>query len=478
MSLQAQMNAVVQRLQRHWPRRSGPAARIVVGADAIYAVVGTAEAARTARTADVPLEQTLEQAAGALNGQPCDVEFDGSSALTVAVEWNPVLTGHARWQALAESRLQQRTAVDEGRPLRVRYAPAMPPEARFAAAVDEELLQKVLATLGRRVRSVRIGLADRLNGLLAARPRFSGCAVQVTPQATAAVVWIAVLQAGAIVRVRRRRLSSGDEAGFGGVLLAALTTEWAACGAGVLPAVAVDPVAAPALAAAAVPLAELPAILPLPPARARGPLDIDLRRRGWPRPFATWALCAAGLLALTLAAMALQSTWQERAAVAASIERLQAALAAEMPARSLARANGSTPGSAPVSSRSATDADAQRVVVDLNRPWSALFEAFESVQRPSVRVQQVDVDAKFSQIRMHLEGKSLQQVLDYADQLAAQHPVRSLQLVQHEWKTVAGTRVVSARLTGTLDAASVHAAAGSSRLPSPMAELRSERESR
>jgi hypothetical protein len=148
----------------------------------------------------------------------------------------------------------------------------------------------------------------------------------------------------------------------------------------------------------------------------------------------------------------------------ASVERLEMALS---------HGEGSRPGPAAMRTQTATvDGDAIRVVADLNRPWPALFDAIEGARRPSVRVLHVGVDGRFSQLHLTLEARSLQDVIDYSESLRAQAPLKSVQLVQHEWRSDSGMRVLSARLVAGLSASAPAAMVPSGGSSMPLVSMR------
>jgi hypothetical protein len=443
---------MVARLGRIWRQLRGrrPTTRIVVNADAVVVCIGDAQHTRIEVDAERTLGEALRQAVAAAEQRRVEFALETSLVRIASLGWNSALTSSARWRALACVRLEggADAAGNPGR-LDVRVASTLPPRNRLAVGVEHDIVRQI-ATAGGTGPAIRLALLDRLNALLAAHPKFTGCVIDAgTTQAA-----ILVLRAGEVVRVRRRRLSPdlSDEQ-VASAVLPTVRSEWVATGDGPLAALAACGPRATAVAVASAAFAPPPRILALTQRRARGAYDFDLARRADATPQASWFLLGAGLAAAVLAVLPLRDAWEDRSALVESIARLQAALDGPASASAeTAQGKGRRPTS--------EDADALQVVGDLNRPWRALFDGIESAQRPEVRVRQVAIDSNFSRLTMGVEAKSLADVLAYSAQLGELPPIGSIQLVHHEWTNVGGVRVLSARLSASLKPAPLPSAAG------------------
>jgi len=153
-----------------------------------------------------------------------------------------------------------------------------------------------------------------------------------------------------------------------------------------------------------------------------------------------WLLVAIGAVALAVALADFAPRWLERARLRQESADLQARL-------------DSLPGVSRGPAR-ASDAvglaQARGVLAELNRPWPALFDQFESIGAPDVHLVQLGIDSRFQTVQMLAEATSLDRVVQFGQQFAGSNPVRSARLTHHEWRNAPAGRVVVADLTADL----------------------------
>jgi hypothetical protein len=153
-----------------------------------------------------------------------------------------------------------------------------------------------------------------------------------------------------------------------------------------------------------------------------------------------WILLAVGTITLAAALAGFAPRWIEHERLARERSQLQARL-------------DRVPGVARPSAR-APDAiglvQARGVLDQLDRPWPALLDQFESIDAPDVHLVQFVVDARFQTVQLLAEAAQLEQVLRYSKQLAGRGPVRSVRLTHHEWRAAPGGRIVVADLSANL----------------------------
>lgn len=181
----------------------------------------------------------------------------------------------------------------------------------------------------------------------------------------------------------------------------------------------------------------------MPPLLGRR-FDVDFARA---RPAVTplaWAMLALGGLLLAAAVADFVPHWQrherlqrEQQALRERLERMPGA-----PRAAAAHSAADTLG----------QLQARGLLDQLDRPWAALFDRLEAIQAPDVHVVQFGVDPGFHAVQMIAEASTLEHVLQYSQQLAAQAPVRAVRLTRHEWRAAPVGRIVVANLTAELAA--------------------------
>ncbi|MBY0579205.1 MAG: PilN domain-containing protein [Burkholderiales bacterium] len=75
---------------------------------------------------------------------------------------------------------------------------------------------------------------------------------------------------------------------------------------------------------------------------------------------------------------------------------------------------------------------AHDVVVDLNRPWDALFKSFESTPHEDVALLAMEPDAKKGIVRISGEARSLESLLGYIADLQKIPLLREISLLNHQ----------------------------------------------
>lgn len=86
-----------------------------------------------------------------------------------------------------------------------------------------------------------------------------------------------------------------------------------------------------------------------------------------------------------------------------------------------------------------------RVVGQLNTPWSEVFDAIEEQTQPDVALLSIEPDVNQRSVRVSAEGKSLQDLLAFAERLGRSPQFRHVALTKHELNDRDPTRPV--RLT-------------------------------
>lgn len=86
-----------------------------------------------------------------------------------------------------------------------------------------------------------------------------------------------------------------------------------------------------------------------------------------------------------------------------------------------------------------------RVVGQLNTPWSEVFDAIEEQTQPDVALLSIEPDVNQRSVRISAEGKSLQDLLAFAERLGRSPQFRRVALTKHELNDRDPTRPV--RLT-------------------------------
>lgn len=439
-------------LERVWPfshraAKARAAIRVTIEPQAIVIHGSDGNCTRTPSTPSTfnhDFEQALQSSGIDATLDQVAVTFDASAAHFDLLRWSAGLNSARRWEQFSVARLVHTRADDASR-WSIRVLRSEPPHAAISAAVPVAYLSglKQLVHLA----STRIGLLDRINALLARDKTFSGCVVDVSSERA----WIFVFRAGAIERVRLRRLQADISARPAEVsdLLPILTSEWAATGDDrELPAIAL---AGSHAAAAAVALQERydGNLIALTHRQPRGPFDLDFSRRP-PTPKHGWALATAGVISIAAAIAWALPDWQKRSELGATRSRNQVALANTQPPQPAAQTARRSSSSATARSRD-SQVEARQLALELSKPWSQLFGALESSSNDQVRIVQVDVDSRFRQLHIHAEAKSLGELIRYAERLASVAPISAAHLAHHEWKTSGTVRVVTARLIAQLN---------------------------
>jgi hypothetical protein len=179
--------------------------------------------------------------------------------------------------------------------------------------------------------------------------------------------------------------------------------------------------------------------LTIPPLLGRR-FQVDFAQARPPVAPLAWILLAIGAIAVSGALLDFAPRWIEHERLARERSDLQARL-------------DRVPGVARSSAR-APDAiglaQARGVLDELDRPWPALLDQFESIDAPDVHLVQLGVDSRFQTVQLLAEASRLEQVLQYSKQLAGKGPVRSVRLTHHEWRAAPGGRIVLADLSATL----------------------------
>lgn len=447
-------------------RRSDPARPIRVTIEphsiAVHKLDGSCTRTPVAAaTFERDLEQALQAAGVDSSRDQVAVTVDASAAHFDLLRWSAELSSAKRWEQFSSARLTHARADDASR-WSIRVLRDAPPRAALSAALPATTLTALRKTLAR-LSGVRIGFLDRINALLARDRAFSGCVVDVGQER----VWIFVLRAGVIERVRLRRMQSAvnaDAESDGATeLLPILASEWAATGGSELPAIAL---AGSHAAAAAVALHDRfdGNVIALTHRQSRGRFDVDFAHARPPVPAHGWALAAAGVFSIAAAIAWTLPDWQQRTELGAARSRIETALASTQPVQPAAQAAQKVRGAQASTSRSRdTQTEAQLLTLELSKPWGALFGALESSSNNRVRIVQVDVDNRFRQLQIHAEAKSLGELIRYADRLASSAPVSSARLAHHEWKASGGVRIVSARVVAQLNPKSEREATATAR---------------
>jgi hypothetical protein len=159
-----------------------------------------------------------------------------------------------------------------------------------------------------------------------------------------------------------------------------------------------------------------------------------------PRPRATplsWLMVAVGTMSLAIALADLAPRWIQREQLREKKTQLQARLD-QMPGLARTAAH-------PVDAIGLTQA--RGVLEQLDRPWSELFDQFESTREGGVHLVQLGVDSRFQTALVLAEASSLEQVLRYSRDLSGKGPVRTVRLTNHEWRNAPVGRIVVANLT-------------------------------
>ena len=153
-----------------------------------------------------------------------------------------------------------------------------------------------------------------------------------------------------------------------------------------------------------------------------------------------WLLLGFGLLALMAALADFAPRWLEHERLLREVEELHLRLD-RLPgvARPVSRGSDST-----------GLAQATGLLGELDHPWPALFDQFESVAVPDVHLVQMAVDSRFQTVQMVAEASTLERVLQYSQQLPGKGPVRAVRLTRHEWRNAPSGRIVVADLTADL----------------------------
>ncbi|MBV8209860.1 MAG: hypothetical protein JO133_07330 [Burkholderiaceae bacterium] len=167
--------------------------------------------------------------------------------------------------------------------------------------------------------------------------------------------------------------------------------------------------------------------------------QIDFASTRQPVPTLAWLLLLFGLSAAAAVGIDIAPRWQMRERLLsqhADLERraLQTGLA-RMPAHAVSPAD---------------QAEVHMVLAELQRPWQALFQQFESANVPKVYLVQWSVDSGFRDVQLLAEAAQLDDVLLYSKKLGGDHTVRRVRLTHHEWRSAPVGRVVVANLTAEL----------------------------
>lgn len=444
-------------LERYLRRR--PRVQVGFESDA-FALFDGSGAIRRHVLSEGKLSEQLKNAVESRADADIDVAVEAGRVQITALPWARQLNSPARWKQFAAARFQQVYGAGRTEGWTIRMAERPPPHQRAAVAVATSDIEAIKAAFGKRLGSVRVAVLDRLDALLKREPKFSGCVICAGSDSA----WILVLRDGELQRTRRRAIPSpADDEAIAADLLAAIRTEWAGVGQEVdLPALAVTGSRAAVVVSAATATAVAPRVVPLSHRETRGRFGVDLLRSNQP-PRASWALLGLGLGLLAVAGWNLLAGFEARQTLVSAQSRVDSALAETAVS---ARAPASTTKSAAGGERR----DAQRIARELHRPWATVLDGLEVRATPAVRLVQMNVDPRFTQLQLQAEAKSLADVLQYAQRIAEIKAFQSVQLVHHEWKAAPSGRLLSARLLVRLSAvADVHAA-GDGVAASPLAE--------
>jgi Tfp pilus assembly protein PilN len=154
-----------------------------------------------------------------------------------------------------------------------------------------------------------------------------------------------------------------------------------------------------------------------------------------------WRLTSALMLLIVagLAGVQLWQSWQLWQAQAAVRTELRAVEAGRE--RALAM-NGGKPSTARTGTAAPTSAQAQalrdhrsalnRIVRQLNTPWSAVFDALERQTPDDIAILAIEPDSSRGTIRLQAEAKSLDPLLAYAQSLQGRGVLGQLVLIKHE----------------------------------------------
>lgn len=159
-----------------------------------------------------------------------------------------------------------------------------------------------------------------------------------------------------------------------------------------------------------------------------------------------WILISAGVTAAAGSAVFLREAWLQRAQLLEQRERITRAVAREAENAAGPALNASARGVV-----ESARTDAVRVWGDLQRPWADLLDHLQTVAQPPVRLLQVGVDGRFSELQLQAEARTLDDVFRLAEALQMKAPVVSARLTSHEWRTTgSGQRIVTARVRAVL----------------------------
>jgi hypothetical protein len=146
----------------------------------------------------------------------------------------------------------------------------------------------------------------------------------------------------------------------------------------------------------------------------------------------TTALLATGAIALTMVTWLSWEAQQRMRATEDAIARLQQ--------KSDTRSRRAAADAAAPLLGDQQRRDWNRVVRQLNTPWSAILDALETSLQESVALVAIEPDAVHGSVRMQVEARTLDAALVYASILGTTEPFDGVDLVKHETNEQDATR--------------------------------------
>jgi len=180
------------------------------------------------------------------------------------------------------------------------------------------------------------------------------------------------------------------------------------------------------------------------------PYEVELLRSARSTTPFSWSLLVAGLLGLLLAVLLWKPTWDRKTALTQDRTRLHEELAHL----------GFTPSASTRAAAGRVSAgEAAALADELRRPWHELFDQIENTETQDVHIVSLGVEAHFSTLQLVVEGRDLAKLVNFAQQLGGDGPIRTMALTHQEWRDALGAHVVSASMQGDLVSAKSPSAA-------------------
>jgi hypothetical protein len=161
----------------------------------------------------------------------------------------------------------------------------------------------------------------------------------------------------------------------------------------------------------------------------------SIARRARQSSLAAWFGLVVSAILLIALAVHLLDLGQHLLAVQAQESALRSAASARaaMPPQRGATALNAGPSAGPSAALSAAAlATANQSIARLNIPWRDLFQAVESAAATKVAVLVFEPDPRKNQLRLTVEGRSVDAMLAFVDRLQDQPGVQSIRLLHHE----------------------------------------------